>query len=137
MKTRVVVVAVIENDGKILLGKKAKGVGPYPDAWQIPGGGANLEEESLTDALKREIREEVGIEIDNIRPVGFDEDTTYNKLNQLVHYVFLQFYAQSKSDKVTPGDDIEYLEWVEKSNLENYNLCKPLKKLFKRMELIK
>jgi nucleoside triphosphatase len=136
MKTRIVVVAIIENKDKILIGKKAKGVGPYPDLWQIPGGGANIETESLEEAIKREIREEAGIEVFNIKPVSFDEDYTKNKQNEMVHYIFLQFHAFTKEDKITPGDDIEHLEWIKKSELNKYQYCPPLGKLFKKLNLI-
>jgi nucleoside triphosphatase len=137
MKTRVVAAAVIEKDGKILLGKKAPGVGPYPDAWQIPGGGALIEEESLEDAVKREVKEEAGVEIYNIKQAAFDEDYARNKQNEMVHYIFLQFHAFTKEEKVTPGDDMAHLEWVEKEKLKEYNLCLPTQKLFKKMGLIK
>lgn len=63
MKARVVVSVIIEKDGKVLLGRKADGVGPYPDTWRLIGGGVNLEEESVLDALKRETREEAGIDL--------------------------------------------------------------------------
>ncbi|OGH05190.1 MAG: hypothetical protein A2W22_06000 [Candidatus Levybacteria bacterium RBG_16_35_11] len=136
MKTRVVVAAIIEHNGKILLGRKSPGRGPYPDMWQIPGGGANLESESLVDALKREIKEEVGIEIFNIKPVAFNEDYAKNRHNEMVHYVFLQFHVFSKTDKVSPGDDMEKLEWSKKDKLGEYELCLPTKKLFKKVGLI-
>jgi nucleoside triphosphatase len=136
MKTRIVVSAIIEKDKKILLGRKGPGVGPYPDAWQMPGGGANIEEESLEEAVKREIKEEAGIEIYDIKKVAFDEDYAKNKDNEMVHYVFLQFHVFTKDIKVTPGDDIAHLEWVEKDKLKEYNLCLPTKKLFKKIGLI-
>jgi len=136
MKTRIVVSAIIEKDGKILLGRKGNGVGPYPDTWQIPGGGARIEEESLVDAVKREVKEEAGIEVYDIKQVAFDEDYAKNKTNEMCHYVFLQFYVLTNEEKVTPGDDIEHLEWVEKKELNKYQYCPPLEKLFKKLGLI-
>ncbi|HSX08713.1 MAG TPA: hypothetical protein VLF93_01000 [Candidatus Saccharimonadales bacterium] len=37
MKARVIVTTLIEKEGKILLGKKLKDVGPYPNTWHLPG----------------------------------------------------------------------------------------------------
>src|SRR3989339_368355 len=61
---RTIVSALIfSKDGKLLMGKKdpAKG-GVYADCWHIPGGGVD-EGESFERALKREVQEEVGIDI--------------------------------------------------------------------------
>jgi len=71
---RTIVSALIfSKDGKLLMGKKnpAKG-GVYPDCWHIPGGGVE-EKETLEQALKREVQEEVGINISpyRIAPVAF------------------------------------------------------------------
>lgn len=55
-----VVAALIIKDGKILLTKRAKGNLAY--FWEFPGG--KIEKgESEVDALTREIKEELGVEI--------------------------------------------------------------------------
>lgn len=61
---RTIVAAIIlSQDNKILLGKKdpSKG-GVYPNCWHTPGGGVD-EGETLEQAVIREVREEVGIDI--------------------------------------------------------------------------
>lgn len=136
MKSRVIVVGLIEKDGKILLGKKPENIGPYPNTWHIPGGGVNLGEETIEDALRRELREEAGIEIDNIEPLGFDEDREPNKHGEMMHYIFLDFKAQYASGEVKAGDDIHHLQWIEKSELKNLNLNKPTLKLLRKLNYI-
>lgn len=136
MKSRVIVVGVIEKEGKILLGQKKSNVGPYPNSWHLPGGGINLGEESIEDALCREIREETNIEIKNIIPFGFDEDREPNKHGELTHYIFLDFHADYLSGKLKPGDDMNTLQWVNKNKIKTLNLNKPTIKLLKKQKLL-
>lgn len=52
---------IFSSDNKILLGKSRKG-GVYHGTWMVPGGGIE-EGETMRDAVIREIREEVGVDI--------------------------------------------------------------------------
>lgn len=136
MKTRVIVVGLVEKDGKFLLGQKPENIGPYPNTWHIPGGGVDLEKESVEEALRREIQEEAGIEIDNIQQVDFDEDYEPNKHGEETHYIFLQFHATCSTDQIVAGDDMTSLEWIEKEKLKDLNLNKPSKKLLQKLNLL-
>jgi 8-oxo-dGTP diphosphatase len=136
MNARVIVVGVIEKDGKILVGKKAPNTGPYPNTYHIPGGGVEMGQESLEEALIREVREEVGIEIGDITPVTFDEDSEPNKHGEMTHYLFLSYTAKYVSGEIKPGDDMHNLEWVEKNELRKLNLNKPSLKLLKTLRYL-
>lgn len=61
MKNIEVVAAVICKDGKIFATQR--GYGEWKDWWEFPGGKVEPEE-THTDALKREIREELDTEIE-------------------------------------------------------------------------
>jgi len=60
-----VVVAVIEKDGRVLIQERPSG-GLLAGLWEFPGGKVEPGE-SLTAALRREIREELGAEIKDVR----------------------------------------------------------------------
>lgn len=119
MKYRIIVAAVIEKNGEFLFGKKAAGVGPFPDKWLILGGGVDPEHETLEEGLKREIREEAGIEITNIKHVIF-YDGVHEKKGEMVYHIFLNFTADYLSGDSKPGDDIEILQWVKKKDLKTF-----------------
>lgn len=70
---------LFSNDGRVLIGKNVKG-GVYEDLWVVPGGGID-EGETKEDAVKREILEEVGIDISDavIEPVDLPQTGTAEK----------------------------------------------------------
>ncbi len=135
METRVIVSAIIEKEGKLLFGRKPRDRCPYPNTWHLLGGGVE-QGESILDAIKREVKEESGISLTNIKPISFDEDCEPNKHGVTMHYIFLVFSATYKSGKLKPGDDIAELTWVEKSALPKTQLNRPTIKLFKKLKLV-
>jgi len=135
MKTRVIVSAIIEKNGKFLFGKKPQNIGPYPNTWHLLGGGIK-QGESIIDAVKREVLEESGIEITDTEPISFDEDWELNKHGIKTHYIFLVFKAKYKSGELKPKDDITELKWIDKTILKSIELNRPTVKLFKKLKLI-
>lgn len=64
MKTIEVVAAIIKKDNEIFITRR--GYGEFVDMWEFPGG--KIEEgESREEALHREIREELEVEIDDLQ----------------------------------------------------------------------
>ena len=61
------VVAVIREGGRVLIQRRPE-KGLLAGLWEFPGGKVEPGE-TLKDALKREIREELGLEIDTVRPL--------------------------------------------------------------------
>jgi len=57
-----VVLALIRREGRWFLQRRAPGNPVLPGFWEFPGGKAEPSE-SLLEALRREVREEVGIEL--------------------------------------------------------------------------
>jgi 8-oxo-dGTP diphosphatase len=66
MKTYDVVAAIIQQGGRILATQR--GYGAYKDGWEFPGGKIEPDE-SAEQAIVREIREELAVNIQVERPV--------------------------------------------------------------------
>jgi ADP-ribose pyrophosphatase YjhB (NUDIX family) len=138
MKTRIIVSAVIENNkGEILIGKKRSNRGVYLGAWHIPGGGLEEGEgegEGIEEGLKREIKEETNLEITDVKPIHFSDDiTTKIKDGQTeeIHMIFLEFRCKAETENISPGDDLEVLKWIPRSEIKNYRLTPPGEELFR------
>ena len=136
MNSRLIVVGLIKKGNQVLLGQKAPGKGPYPDSWHIPGGGVDLDKEECDKALVREIKEETGLDVKNLKKVAWDTDIEPNKEGTDTYYVFLQYICEVAGGELTAGDDMHHFEWVDVSQISNYNLNEPTKILFQKLGLI-
>ena len=75
MRQRTIVCPIIQNDGAYLLCKMAADRGVFPGQWALSGGGMEPGE-TMEQALRREIREELGdaLEITAVKPWAFRDD---------------------------------------------------------------
>lgn len=90
----VVVGAFIQNQkGEIALFKSSK----WDDIWLPPGGHVNYGE-TLEDAVRREVREEVGAEVNEIKLIRFGELIEDPHFYRKAHLIFFHFLCQLKDD---------------------------------------
>ncbi|MBI4895343.1 MAG: NUDIX domain-containing protein [Candidatus Aenigmarchaeota archaeon] len=112
-RVRLSVAAVIKKDDKILLGiRKKKGA---EGKWILPGGGVDFMER-LEDALKREIKEEVGIEVIIKDEIGVYE-ILWPPLD--LHKVIIYYWADYKSGEIIPSDDISEARFFSKEEVKD------------------
>lgn len=102
---------VIIQDGKTLLAKRR---GSHAEGCYGSLGGHVEFDESPIGAVKREAREELGIEIGNIQFVSCTNMRKYGK-----HYVDISFVAEIVSGEPTimETDKIESIGWFALDNL--------------------
>lgn len=80
MRQRIIVCPLIENDNAFLLCKMAAHKGVFPGQWALSGGGVEPGEQ-IEQALRREVREELGaaLILDSITPPGPSATTCASK----------------------------------------------------------
>ena len=116
----VAVFAFVEKDGKILLAKRSSDDPQTPGVWSVPGGKVDMEEGQgiIEETLKREVKEEVGIEIgDNV--IFFGSDGFFRISGH--HVVGLLFLCKWKSGIAKPLEDQEGVRWFTKEELKNFD----------------
>lgn len=111
----VVISALIRDDGKILLIKRAKG--DYAGLWGLPGGKIE-KEEHLSEAAVREIREESGIDSAFVSFFGYVSEHLLGPDGKVESHFLLHLCELSpkKNAEARSGKEGE-LKWFELDKL--------------------
>ena len=110
--------AVIEDDrGRILLVKhKSERGGFWQGKWICPGGELELGE-AIGDGIKREVREETGLEIDLVSSLPPFDRIVKSAGDVDLHVVYIDYIANLVGGELKVGSDVGEALWVEKGNL--------------------
>jgi 8-oxo-dGTP diphosphatase len=106
-----VVAAVIERDSRILITRRRAGA-HLGGLWEFPGGKAESGE-SLEQALRREIREELGVDISVEAPI---DTVTWQYPDKRVSIAFFRCVAH---EEPRPLEGQEML-WASRGDLGSY-----------------
>ena len=115
--TSVVAVIVDERD-RVLLTKRS--IPPFKDQWVMPGGKIDLGEPILV-ALRREVDEEVGLDVEVGDLIDVFEHVTPGEEN--CHYIIL-FYRcwPVHTDVEHNPDEVAEVQWVPRHELSRYQM---------------
>lgn len=106
------VTALIKNSqGEILLVKRA--VPPNKGYWDTPGGFLENGEDP-EPGLRREMKEELGITLKNIKYFGMYTDFYFERYN--LYTLNIVYTCEISSGKMIPQDDISELKWFKKKD---------------------
>ena len=104
---------ILNQDNLMLLGKSRKWHGKYT----VFGGHVELGE-SLKEAIKREVKEETGLNVEIEKKIGFSDSVFHKDFHQKKHFIFVDFICRYDGDKdAIKLDEKEYLAdeyiWVD------------------------
>ncbi len=128
----VVITAIIVKDGKYLITRRSENKSRFPGMWTVPGGKLETDDYTglpkdtqhhwynvLEQVLRREVREEVGLEIENIN---------YVTSLAMVHddgapSLIISAMADWESGEVAlQEEEADKYEWVSAKEAEEYDL---------------
>ena len=112
---KVVVGGLIYQNEKILICQR-KEEGDHPLKWEFPGGKLK-DSENNKEALKRELKEELSIEVNEM--IFFDEYLyEYKKLSKNLKLVFFQIF---QFEGEIQNKVHQQLKWIDISKLGDYD----------------
>ena len=102
--------AIVVKDHQVLLIQR--GVEPNKGLWGTPGGYVGWDE-SAEDTVKRELKEETNLDIENVKLVGvYSQPERHPK--QVINLVYL---AEGPIGKLKHGDDALDAKWFDLDSL--------------------
>ena len=128
---RVVSTAIIHKKGKFLILKRSLDKKVWPGKWTVPGGGLTVDDyintpkttesiwySALEKNLRREVKEECDLEIDDIR---YLLDLVFIRPDG-IPVVTISFLAEYKSGEVKLNEESVDYAWVSLQEAKNYDL---------------
>jgi len=123
MVERVAVGVLVNNKNQVFIAKRSSDK-HQGGKWEFPGGKLEKGETSY-QALCREMREELGIEVQSATLLT---EMTYHYKEKTVS---LDFYRINKWLGTAQGMEQQPVRWVEKSDLDNYEFPEANSKIIK------
>lgn len=112
--------AVVWRDDKVLMIKR--GQPPRAGIWSLPGGGQDLGE-TVEQGIRRELREETGVEVELLGLVAVIDSVQRDAEGRvLYHYTIVDYAARWASGDVVAGDDAADAAWFSLDELAGLHL---------------
>ena len=116
MQFFIAIKAIIRRkDGKMLILKRSAEDDHLPEVWETVGGGMDAEE-TPQEALKREIREETGLEVSVREP--FNVFTFRKQTGEFK--VGITFLCDAEDDTVVLSHEHSEYRWIEPEEFSNF-----------------
>lgn len=133
-KTKLCVCGMIIHKGRFLIIKRSETDDFLPNCWELAGGGVEASE-TIEDALIREIKEEIGIDITYNKKelIGISEE--FMDKDKTKRYLQLNYKVELQSEpKITLSSEQQAYDWATK---DDPRLDAFLKEIVKQLEIHK
>lgn len=108
---------VAHPSGKVLIVRTTK----WRGTWGVPGGKVEWGE-TLEAALIREFKEEVGLELTDVRFALLQEAVIDPQFLREAHFIMVNYYACCENEIIVPNEEIEEWAWVTPQEAIEYPL---------------
>jgi len=112
---------ILIRNNKCLIMEIAK----YPGLWELPGGHVN-KGETNTEALKRELKEE--LDFDNYTNLGVIDYEIWYHGPEKYPVCGIVSLIDNANDEIKISDEHSQMKWIDKEEVDNYNYLWPAAK---------
>ena len=112
--------ASVVEGGRVLLVERGRE--PLQGTWSLPGGVVEAGER-LADAIRREVCEETGLEVDPVKMVEvFERIMPDDEGRTEYHYVLIDYLCRVTGGELCAGDDAARARWAAPGELASCRL---------------
>ncbi len=101
-------VLIYNQKNEVLLIKNPK----FLDRWSVPGGKVNKGED-IEECATREVREETGLEIDNLKFVSIGNSIDHDFFPKDKHFVLINYIAKESGGKIKKSHEVSEYKWFK------------------------
>lgn len=120
---KAVALFIINSKNQVLLQKRSANKRLWPNLWDITAGGHVLTGEFGFQSIIREIKEEIGIDINKNDITFIGASTSQNIKNEIKNKHFNEYYIVNKdidvSELVLQEEEVSDAKWFEKEDVIN------------------
>ena len=137
-----VVTGILIKDGKFLITKRAPTEKAFPNQWTVPGGKLELDDYAkrpkdtsahwynvFEDLLKREVMEEVGLKVNNIR---YLTSLSYIRSDN-IPTIIVSLFADPDGEEIKLCPALTEFAWVTLEEAKNYEL---IEGIYEELEML-
>ena len=110
---------VVFSNQRVLLARRARE--PLKGQWSIPGGLLRIGEK-LEEGVRRELKEETGLEVEPVSVLGVFDRILTEKIRVKYHYVLIDYLCRCLDGKTVPASDVSEVRWVQIEELGELQL---------------
>ena len=112
-KTKLSVCGVIVHQNKFLIVKRSETDDFLPNCWEFPGGSVE-DGETISEALKREIKEEIGLDISSKHPQLIGISKEFMNEDKTERYLQLNYkIVMDTEPNMTLSSEHVAFDWVD------------------------
>lgn len=123
---------VLFHEGKILLLQRSGNVGFYPGWWNGVAGFLD-DERTLEEKVRDEVREETGIEEDNIVSIEYGTFFLHDEPRYGKTWIIFPVLVRVVSDTIKVDWESERFEWIEPRAVEKYRVISSFKQVLEAL----